>query len=482
VIDFQKLSERSNAGKEFDISHKEGDAGEEVICCAEDWDGNMIEATYNSMDILISEVEKEARKVRSWQEDVARSVSGDSSQAGGAGPGNLKRADTFPRVVGMESDRASRPEAVRSSSGGMGFGKGAVIGTLLGAAAGAAFAYAMVRSESPEPTPPMGTYYTPQPPPGSSYPYQRYDHVVERVPARSVVSERGNPKEEDIRPRYVERYTAIPTPGPRELETIKEGGSYISTRSRARTNKPESHYERPLQILPKEASRVERSPESHVSRRSHRSSGSGREKREKGHRKEEGEESFHSAKSSHSESTVKQVGGGKEGRSTVYVAAPSLVLKKGNEDEVDQETVVKVSASRVSVRPSQVPLPESVVEGSRSGRSKAGRTSSRVEGEREHRSGKSRSGRGRGEDGSRKSGVSTRERSDREQRSDREHRHRERGDREREYGTNGAERVELPESVIGGGEYEASVAPSDSVSSVGSKRERLRLVERMRMR
>jgi hypothetical protein len=42
--------------------------------------------------------------------------------------------------------------------------------------------------------------------------------------------------------------------------------------------------------------------------------------------------------------------------------------------------------------------------------------------------------------------------------------------------------VELPRSVAGGRGYAASVAPSDSVSSVGSKRERERLISRMRER
>jgi hypothetical protein len=42
--------------------------------------------------------------------------------------------------------------------------------------------------------------------------------------------------------------------------------------------------------------------------------------------------------------------------------------------------------------------------------------------------------------------------------------------------------VELPRSVVSGRGYAASVAPSDSVSSVGSKRERERLISRMRER
>jgi hypothetical protein len=413
------------------------------VSCAEDFDGNMVEAAYSSHDLpVMSDAEKEARRVLNWQEDVARSVSGDGGSQ--AGPGSLRRAETFPRVVERhttttESHRGThRPEPTRSASGGI--SKGTVIGTLLGAAAGAAFAYAMVRSESPEsadPQPTRAASYS-HPAPASTYSHHRQEHVVERVPARSVASERKYASEEDIRPRYVERYTVVPSQAPRELETIAEG-SYISTHSRARTHKPESHYERPLQILPAPTPR-DRSPDTHVSRRSHKSSGSseGRSRHSKkdkaasnsGH-KEDG--SYHSARSTHTESTIKP----SKSPTTVYVAAPSHVSSKSKSkskagSRVDGgETVVKVSGSQVSVRPSQVALPESVIEGSRSGR-------------------KSRSGR------SRVGGESA-------------------------Y-NGGAERVELPESVIGGGAYEASVAPSDSVSSVGSKMERLRLVDRMRAR
>ncbi|EPE34323.1 hypothetical protein GLAREA_10017 [Glarea lozoyensis ATCC 20868] len=460
VIDFQKISEQANPRDNTQgIRHTQGDEGEEVVCCAEDWDGNMIEVTFSER-----KEEGKGSRVAEWQEDVARSTAGS-----GAGPGNLKRAETFPRGGGglggglMEE---KRPEAKRSVSGGI--SRGTVIGTLLGAAAGAALAYAMVRSESPQPVP--------EPP---AYEYSRGEHgyrrdgygqeegVVEHIPATSRVGSVRQMERVDVRPRYVERYTTIPElgrggDGPRELETIAEG-SYISTRSR-RSKKAESHYERPLAILPaleaREGSHVSRREEgshvsrrserdegSHVSHRSHRSSGSRRSSGGKKERSEAGgggkEESFHTARS---DVTVKPA-------TTVYVAAPASHVSSRSRREKSGETVVKVGGSAVSVRPSRVALPESVVEGSRSGRSKSGKSrvddgASRAS---KSRSGKSRSGRSR-------------------------HGH----DEYDEYATFGAERVELPDSVVGGGNYEASVAPSDSVSCVGSKMERLRLVERMR--
>lgn len=422
MIDFHKLSERANRESEVKgINHVQDGNGEEVIACAEDFDGNMIEARYSSYEIC--DAEKDANRVLNWQEEVARSVSGD-----GSAPGGLKRADTWS---GRERER---PEPERRQSGGI--SRGTVIGTLLGAAAGAAIAYAMVRSESPEPVLPRAS----PPPAQSSYSYHRQEEgVVERVPARSSIGRR----EEDVLPRYVERYTNIPPPtGPRELETIKEG-SYVSTRSRGRENRAESHYERPLQIMPVR----EKSPgsQSHVSRRSHRSSGSSRSKKEG---------------DGGSEVTVKPA--------TVYHPAQSHVSSKSKRSVkgTDGETVVKVSGSKVSVRPSQVALPETVIEGSRSGKSRSGRS----------KVGRSRVGEDHPERIPLPESVVEGSRSGRRRKS-----HRSRDVEEEEY-HGGAERVELPESVVGGGNYEASVAPSDSVSCVGSKMERMRLVERMRAR
>jgi len=255
----------------------------------------------------------------------------------------------------------------------------AIIGTLLGAAAGAAVAYAMVRSESPEDSPhlayPARSVHVA--PVGSVYSYgasqQRRD-VVEHIPARSSwVSDR---EREDIRPRYV-----APV---RELERIEER-SYVSRSSgrRSRSEVGGSRYERPLAILPAPTPR-NRSPVSHVS---HRSSGERRSHHSSHHSSpHEREGSYHTARSAHTSHTVKPAS---------YVTAVTATPSKHSKTTVRVVPKDEERRSKVSVRPSQ---------------------------------------------------------------------------------------VELPRSVVSGRGYAASVAPSDSVSSVGSKRERERLIGRMRER
>ena len=130
--------------------------------------------------------EKEARRVLQWQQDVARSVSVDDSSDSSSPPvyqeripppASIRRSDTYPAITppshhslshshNGSGSRVLRRETVTTESyrrhhgygdsgegergNGGGMSKGAIIGTLLGAAAGAAVAYAMVRSESPE--------------------------------------------------------------------------------------------------------------------------------------------------------------------------------------------------------------------------------------------------------------------------------------------------------------------------------------------
>lgn len=357
--------------------------------------------------------EKEARRVLAWQQDVARSVSVDDSSSQtptSYSPPPVKRADSYPsprshhpshsqshsgsvsgsggkivrrETITTESYRR-RHEGDASRENGGGISSKAIIGTLLGAAAGAAVAYAMVRSESPEriPAAPISlphhhTYPARSVAPVASvYSYgatRQHRDVIERVPARSWVSASES---RGLGSRYV-----APV---RELERIDER-SYVSRgsgRARARSEVG-SRYERPLAILPAPTPR-NRSPVSHVShrseRRSHHSS-----------RSLEREGSYHTARSAHTASTVKPHA----------PAPPSAVEYVSKTSSKHGLTTVRVSSreedgrSKVSVRPSQ---------------------------------------------------------------------------------------VELPRSVVGGRGYAASVAPSDSVSSVGSKRERERLISRMRER
>lgn len=409
-----------------------------------------------------------------WQEDVARSVvSGDgrsqvsSSTVTRGPPGtSFQRSQTAPtpstssgsrmlerQTITTESYRRQHPErpevmgrSVSQSAVPVAAEKGisskAVIGTLLGAAAGAVFAYAMVRSESPEPVahapmpvpeaPLRGVSYvhgtSPSRAPSMAESYHREHNVVERIPARSYVSEREGSSQADVRPRYVERYSVVGGQGERGLERIDEG-SYVSGSGYSKVTT------RPLEIMPAGAS----SQVSTGSKRSkhhsshHSSHHSAHESVVSGSHanSQRDDTSYHSARSSRTESTIVPA--------NYVTAAPSKVGSS--------TTTIKVSPSKVgskagSVRPTQVELPRSVVDGSRAAGSRSG--GSRVEG--------SRSG------GSRVGGSRT--------------------------GSVRASQVELPQSVVdeegyGGYEYEASVAPSDSVSSVGSKMERLRLVGRM---
>ncbi|QSZ33441.1 hypothetical protein DSL72_005009 [Monilinia vaccinii-corymbosi] len=163
--------------------------------------------------LVTAATEKEARRVLEWQEEVARSTAGSStgptsdeayravapshvsrtpsrtqvshtppSQSPSTDHPPFRRADTFPRVVRRETyaghghghpspqvgvrrdvSRDDEPTVYvdeveqqdqakeKEKSGGLfGMTNKALVGTFLGAAAGAAFAYAMVKSEDPE--------------------------------------------------------------------------------------------------------------------------------------------------------------------------------------------------------------------------------------------------------------------------------------------------------------------------------------------
>jgi hypothetical protein len=300
----------------------------------------------------------------------------------------------------------------------------ALIGTLLGAAAGATFAYAMMRSESPEdermamPANPTGRVLSyVQGTPSRSYSQPRRN-VAEHAPARTLVSERSA---SDARSRYVGPQYTLAAPPARDLERIEEG-SYISSHhpsrasrhtTRSRSQDEGSRYGRPLTILPAPTPR-DRSPTSHVSHRSHRSGssgGSGGERRSSVSKKDE---SYHSARSTHTESTIKPA------RSAV-TASPSVMPSKAGSKTTTIKLISPNSRSDAGSRASEYITPRSSEYG---GRSEAGRSKASIR----------------------------------------------------------PSQVELPRSMVSGRGYAESVAPSDSVSSVGEKRERERLKERMRER
>ncbi|KAH7369520.1 hypothetical protein BKA65DRAFT_623 [Rhexocercosporidium sp. MPI-PUGE-AT-0058] len=465
VYDFHGKSQLLNQDRgRGENTFDQGDDEERAL--TRDFDGNMIEAVYstraqgsNPHDTLAIEpagLDKESKRVLEWQQDVARSISG--SQAGSqvsyrgeeqAGPGTFRRADTFPSDFGRERPmRLVRRETVttehysqaerereRKEAASKGISGKAVLGTLLGAAAGAAFAYAMTRSESP---PSSSTIRRSSAPQYTHEPIRMEDRerVVETrtIPARSYVSERA--RDRDVQPRYVQYTIAAPPAriaAQPELARIEER-SHVSTRSRRSGGKEREgsevskHYERPLTILP--APSRDRSPASHVSHRTRKSgsgSGSGssveRERRRESprDREREAESEYMSARSHHSASTIKPA--------------------------VPQPPSSRVSSSTIRI----VPQPPDARE----------------------------------VDVDRKSYISERDR-DRDGGRDR--------DRERRSTVSArqvplppstvmsARQVPLPRSMASGGGYAASVAPSDSVSSVGSKRERERLRERMHVR
>jgi hypothetical protein len=337
--------------EEGDDSEDEEEQGEILRSRTTDLDGNMLEAVYSPRrqnaprrTLLVHETsectEKEARRVLEWQQDVARSLSAAQSpspsredarsqvstrsevdrrrerivpvrrsdsypvtqaerdrerererERGGAAPGapmRLMRRDTITR----EHYRRDELDREREREGGGGVGKGVIgLGTLIGAAAGAAIAYSLVRDEGPSSnsisrTPPS------MPPRRASYGGENYTQTGrgvemerERVPARSYVSAREEgPRDRD---RYVQYNIAAPPPPPpptrimgipvhelRRIEERSQGSSsqrsgrersHTTTRERSRSEVG-GRYERPLAVIPTRERR-DRSPGSFVSDR-----------------------------------------------------------------------------------------------------------------------------------------------------------------------------------------------------------------------
>ena len=413
---YKKALLANNAQKDHEF---EKISDEEARARIEDLDGNMLEAVYSSRagrripTIETASTEKEARRVLAWQEEVARSTAGSdvhSSVTGSAygdrrPPPAYRRADTYPALEQERPMRLVRRDvvttehyrngqdlgAVEGRGGGGGFTGMKAVGMILGAAAGAAVAYAMVRSESPPriAPPPRRASYGDH---GSQYIHARpveTVRAVERIPARSYVSTRDSP-------RYLE-YRVAPPPAPSRAQAhdiaLIEERSHVSQRSardsergsraRSRSEVGSTRHSRAVTDLPPRA----RSPSphsSHVSRRSHKS-GSHYSKRDTDR------ESYVSARSQRTESTVKPVQYVTTSPSKVTTTTIRMVPPK---DERRSE----VSYAR------HIPLPRSEVS---------------------------------------------------------------------------ARQVPLPRSVVSGRGYAVSVAPSDSVSSIGSKRERERLRERL---
>ncbi|CZT10697.1 uncharacterized protein RCO7_11618 [Rhynchosporium graminicola] len=444
---------------------------EEDRAVTRDFDGNIIEAVYSphssvprttpsAMAPAGDGYDKEDTRVLRWQEDVARSISGSRAPSQ-PGPGTFRRADTAPAGFGRTRERemptlvrretittehynisqAERDRLAGSNSGGGMSGK-AIMGTLLGAAAGAAFAYAMTRSASPPPA--SATIRRSSAPQYTHEPIHMEDRerVMETrtIPARSHVSERE--RDRDSRPRYVQYTIAEPPPltARPELKRIEEG-SHVSTRSRRSSGKEKEGGsdtgKRTVLTIRPASSHKTRSPDrgSHVSHRS-RKSGSG------------------SAPATGSSLERRR------GRD-----------KEGNEDRASEYHSTRSHHSASTVKPPAVPQPPPA---SRAGSSRSKSTMRHVPDARD--------------DQERKSHVSSR---DRERRTSTVSAREPRSIPLPPSTVMSARQVPLPRSVVSGFDgleglgsgngygYAASVAPSDSVSSVGIKRERERLRDRM---
>jgi len=258
-----------------------GSEGQKAI--TRDLDGNIIEAIYSPYGESGSSasIEKEARRVLEWQKSVAASVSGNDAQTVsrrdlGAG----RRVESAPmRMVKRETvtetwaPLITAAEKVSSGIGGSGISGQTIVGTLLGAAAGAAITYAITRMDEPAATP----------------------DLVEVIPAHSHVSSRQRDGIVEG-PKYT-RYMIAPAPSPppalvragtwtagdgkQQLQI--DSRSHVSMRSvasrrttgsktRSRSEHPsaaESRFDRPLAILPAPDRNADN--DTHVSRRSHKS-------------------------------------------------------------------------------------------------------------------------------------------------------------------------------------------------------------------
>jgi hypothetical protein len=257
---------------------------EDSLAQITDLDGNMLEARFNRRNSapLLSKVStaKEARRVLEWQRDVAMSLSDGASissssshvrkappQVRSSSPRDRDR-DQEPRLQRRETIATShhQPKEQQVEAGSSflsGMSNQALIGTLLGAAAGAAVAYAMVQSEEPKPSDPVRpklvSYHTS--PSAVSPKAQEVEHTIE---AASTVSESqvGSQAKKAEEQRHVVRYSLLGKSGLGEIDEEKSvshrtrepepsqvresegkrGGSEISKSSR-HTSKSSKHKE-----------------------------------------------------------------------------------------------------------------------------------------------------------------------------------------------------------------------------------------------
>lgn len=179
---------------------------DESIARITDLDGNMLEARFirrSSTSVLTSAPPKETRRVLDWQRDVAKSLSGEENMSAShstrqstplvrSSSSRGQEIEQEPRLLRRETVATSNPTArVAETSADnrviSGISNQALIGTILGAAAGAALAYTMVKSEEPRPNevtrPRMVTYHSS--PAVTSPRIQEVETVIEAMSIRS---------------------------------------------------------------------------------------------------------------------------------------------------------------------------------------------------------------------------------------------------------------------------------------------------------
>lgn len=384
VANFHALALESNTHHSTNLIQHSSDA---AVAKTTDLDGNMLEVRYARSPprrgsvqaapttITTASTAKEARRVLDWQRDVARSISSQSptpsrdqspQRAMVLAPPQQEQAPS--QVAPPPTEPDSRPALLRSATApmmsamynevsaalperiGEGLSAQAIIGTILGAAAGAAVAYAMVRSEEPEPTRPQLVTYHSAPP--AAAPQQAPVMEVARSKGPSVGGSRVGSERSQGGQRYVLRYNVASASGTGsgrggqrdgQLQPVDErmsmnysaydGGarSQAPAASQASTSKPSRYsdargvgHEKPITVVSgntesrrSEAGRHSESGRSHASKRS--------------------------------DSTIKP---------------PRTSSKAGTERRGDA-TVVSMKSDRksttVSERARRVPLPESVV-------------------------------------------------------------------------------------------------------------------------
>jgi hypothetical protein len=405
--------------------HMIAHTAEESTASVTDLDGNILEARFshrNSTPVISNT--KESRRVMDWQRDVALSLSDEGglksspprrkSSPQDPGPLNSKlNVEHRPHLQHRETI-ATVPDTTSDGRILSGMSNQALFGTILGAAAGAAVAYAMVKSEEPPKAelarPGMVSYHTSPP-----VPSPRVEEVERTVEAMSIrtPSHAGSGSRQNDLPTHVVKYSVANGNGSlRDIDEEKSVShrSHRSHRSREgegssgsrKAGSDISKSSRHTSKSKKAEEPLSASPTSQVSR-------SSRKERDSEIKSKTGSKANGSHVSTRSESTAKPTDKARsKAHTTLTVSNKEAVDRASQRGSVVTAREVPLPESTYTVRPSRkgsvmsardVPLPEST------------------------------------------------------------------------YTVISARKVPLPESTYS---YAHSIAPSDSISSIGMKRERNR--------